>query len=144
MGTTKTWTIGAHTVCAAMASAVRQDELLSLIAQPIFQSFAIAAQGGVEVNTKQIALRLMTFKPEEKARIVDILTERAFLIVGGQNSEVRVSARDYQGHMVQWNTLLAELLTWNLADFFEQLSSDLKPLSAAEKAEESQQPSTGT
>ena len=46
--------------------------------------------------------------------------------------------------MVQWNTLLAELLTWNLADFFEQLSSDLKPLYAAEKAEESPQPSTGT
>ena len=51
MSTTKTLTIGAHTVCAAMASAVRQDELLSLIAQPIFQSFAIAAQGGVEVNS---------------------------------------------------------------------------------------------
>ncbi len=137
----KTFSVGDKTINAAMASAVGQDELLSIISQPIFQSFLIAAQGGVEVSTKQIALRLMTFKPAEKARIVDILTERAFL----QGTETRVSPKDYQGHMMQWNTLLAQLLEWNVGDFFDSLSADLKPLSEEAKAtEESRQESTGS
>lgn len=136
----KTFAVGDKTISAAMASAVGQDELLSIISQPIFQSFLIAAQGGVEVTTKQLALRLMTFKPAEKARIVDILTERAYL----QGTETRVSPKDFQGHMMQWNTLLAQLLEWNVGDFFDSLSADLKPLSDAAKAAESQPASTGS
>lgn len=136
----KTFAVGDKTISAAMASAVGQDELLSIISQPIFQSFLIAAQGGVEVTTKQLALRLMTFKPAEKARIVDILTERAYL----QGTETRVSPKDFQGHMMQWNMLLAQLLEWNVGDFFDSLSADLKPLSDAAKAAENQPASTGS
>lgn len=118
----KSFTIGDKIIVASMASAVRQDELLSIIAAPIYQSFAIAAQGNVPVSTKSIALRLMTLKPDEKARVVDILTEKAVL----QGTQVRVSPKDFQGHMVEWNTLIAELLVWNLDDFFELLRSDLE------------------
>lgn len=125
----RSFTVGDKVVVAAMASAVRQDELLSIIAAPIFQSFAVAAQQGIPVNVKSIALRLMTFKPEDKARIVDILTEKAVL----QGTQIRVSQKDFQGHMVEWNTLLAELLRWNLDDFFELLRSDLEPHEAEAK-----------
>lgn len=131
MAIQKTFVVAGKTICAAMASAVLQDELLSIIAQPISESFILAARAGVEVNTKQIALRLMTFAPEKKARIVEILTEKAFL----QGTTIKVDPKDFQGGMVAWNSLLAELLIWNLSDFFELLSSDLKQEPEEEKAE---------
>ena len=137
MAIQKSFVAGGKTVCAAMASAVLQDELLSIIAQPISESFIIAARAGVEVNPKQIALRLMTFSPDKKARIVEILTEKAFL----QGTTIKVSPKDFQGGMVAWNSLLAELLIWNLSDFFELLSSDLKQQAEEERDEKAQ--STG-
>ena len=128
----RSFTVGDKIVIASMASAVRQDELLSIIAAPVFQSFAVAAQQGIPVNVKSIALRLMTLKPDDKAKVVDILTEKAVL----QGTQVRISPKDFQGHMVEWNTLLAELLAWNLDDFFELLRSDLEPHEEEAKAAE--------
>lgn len=119
--TNKAFTVDEKVIVASMASAVRQDELLSIVANPMGQAFIIAAQSGSEVPLKTIALRLMTFPPEEKAKLVDILTEKAVL----QGTSIRVSPKDFQGKMVSWNMLLAQLLEWNLADFFELMRSDL-------------------
>jgi hypothetical protein len=50
---------------------------------------------------------------------------------------VQVSVKDFQGKMVLWNTLLAELLIWNLSDFFDYLSADLAQVRQAQlKSEE--------
>nr|DAT51650.1 MAG TPA: tail assembly chaperone protein [Caudoviricetes sp.] len=124
MSVQKTFKVGDRLFDAVQPSAVLQDELLGLLSTKIYVAFQVAAKGGTELGVKECAFMLMTIPVETKRRMVDILTERVY--VSGTKGEVAVSAKDFQGKMVEWNTLLAELLIWNLSDFFAYLSDDLK------------------
>lgn len=119
---TKTFDIGGRSFTGFMASAVKQDKLLSLLSARLFVVFESAAKLGAEVNERNISIALMSLPSEVKAEVADILTEKIF----PTGTQIRVSAKDFQGQMVQWNQLLAKLLIWNLSDFFDLLRSDLQ------------------
>lgn len=121
MSDKKTFTVGDINVEGFQASALKQDELLSLLTARLFQSFLNAGKLGADVSEKSLAIMLMALPHDTKAKVADILTEKVFLKDG-----VRVSVKDFQGSMVSWNMLLAKLLNWNLSDFFELLRSDLQ------------------
>lgn len=121
MSEKKTFAVGNVEVEGFQASALKQDELLSLLTARLFQSFLNAGKLGADVSEKSLSIMLMALPHDTKSKVAEILTEKVFLKDG-----VRVSVKDFQGSMVSWNMLLAKLLNWNLSDFFELLRSDLQ------------------
>lgn len=102
----------------SMASAVKQDELLSILSRHLVIASSVAKQQGTELNENSVMIAVMSLPVDIKQKIVDILTELA-IEVGTTN---RVSVKDFTGKMVEWNRFIARLIMWNLSDFFELLS----------------------
>lgn len=130
----KPFTIGGVQYNAAMASAVDQDRLMSLLSAAVLERFATAAQAGIEVSDGVLCAMFMSMRQDVKAQVVQMLMTRVF--INGTDRPVTVA--DFGGRMVQYNQLLAELLRWNLSDFFDWLPSGAKgarqdePASAAQ------------
>ena len=118
----KPFTIGGVQYNAAMASAVDQDRLMSLLSGAVLERFATAAQAGIEVDDNVLCSMFMSMRQDVKAQVVQILMTRVFI----NGTERAVTVADFGGKMVQYNQLLAELLRWNLSDFFDWLPSGEK------------------
>lgn len=118
----KAFTIGGVQYNAAMASAVDQDRLMSLLSAAVLERFATAAQADVEVDEKVLSMMLMSMRQEVKAQVAQMLMGRVLI----NGTERPVTVADFGGKMVQYNQLLAELLRWNLSDFFDWLPSAVK------------------
>ena len=118
----KPFSIGGVQYNAAMASAVDQDRLMSLLSGAVLERFATAAQAGIEVDDKVICSMFMSMRQDVKGQVVQILMTRVFI----NGTERAVTVADFGGKMVQYNQLLAELLRWNLSDFFDWLPSGEK------------------
>lgn len=119
---TKSFTVGSMSVNAAMASAIAQDEVLSVISSEIIQRAAVASRGGVEMGEKILVPMFMSMPSQAKQRVANVLLERAFV----SGTERKVSVADFQGKMVEYNTLLAQILLWNFEDFFTWLSDAVR------------------
>lgn len=118
----KPFTIGGAQYNAAMASAVDQDRLMSLLSGAVLERFATAAQAGIEVDDQVLCSMFMSMRQDVKAQVVQILMTRVFI----NGTERAVTVADFGGKMVHYNQLLAELLRWNLSDFFDWLPSGAK------------------
>lgn len=140
---TKSFTVGSISVNAAMASAIAQDEILSIVSSEIIQRAAMAARGGLEMGEKILVPMFMAMSSQAKQRVASVLLERAFVsgtarlddhhqpILGTAR---KVSVADFQGKMVEYNTLLAQLLLWNFEDFFTWLSDAVRSDAPAQEA----------
>lgn len=118
--TTKIFEANGKRYEVAMATAVKQDELLSLIAQRMFIASGIAQNADSKLNENSVMIALMTMQREEKEAIAKILTEQA-IEIGTTNN---VSIKDFEGNIVEWNRFIARLIMWNLGDFFVLLASE--------------------
>lgn len=118
----KPFTIGGVQYNAAMASAVDQDRLMSLLSGAVLERFHTAAGAGLDVDDKVLCAMFMSMRQDVKAQVVQILMTRVFI----NGTERAVTVADFGGKMVQYNKLLAELLRWNLSDFFDWLPSGEK------------------
>ncbi|MNV04966.1 hypothetical protein D3C71_952800 [compost metagenome] len=115
----KPFTIGGVQYNAAMASAVDQDRLMSMLSGAVLERFATAAQAGIEVDDQVLCSMFMSMRQDVKAQVVQILMTRVFI----NGTERAVTVADFGGKMVHYNQLLAGLLRWNLSDFFDWLPS---------------------
>jgi hypothetical protein len=115
---TRVFEVGEKRYDVAMASAVKQDELLSILSRHMVIASSVAKQQGTELNENSVLIAVMALPVDVKKKIVDIVTEMA-IEVGTTN---RVSVKDFTGKMVEWNLFIARLIMWNLSDFFELLS----------------------
>lgn len=122
MSQVKSFTIGGVTYNAAMAVAVDQDKLLSLLTAPVMDRALGAAKLGQDLDNSILVPMFMAMPSALKAQVASILTGR--VVIHGQNMPITVE--DFGGRMVQYNTLLGELLRWNLSDFFDWLPGVLK------------------
>lgn len=119
MSTVKTFTAGTLTINAAMPSALEQDEALSLIGSEVVQRGVNAKNASVNMGTEVLTTMFMCMPSHIKSRVAAILLSKAAMY--GTNTPVAVA--DFQGKMMQYNTLLAELTLWNYSDFFIWLSA---------------------
>ncbi|EMW3234951.1 hypothetical protein ACMFMQ_23310 [Pseudomonas aeruginosa] len=124
----KSFTIGGVQYNAAMASAVDQDRLMSLLSAAVLERFATAAAAGLEVDENVLCSMFMSMRQEAKAQAAQMLMGRVLI----NGTERTVSVADFGGRMVQYNQLLAELLRWNLSDFFDWLPSAARNARQAE------------
>ena len=116
-------TIGNNTYNCVMASAVKQDELLSLVTQPILERALVTARtSGAEMGDSILVPMFMALPYDIKQRVAAILMHK--VNVSGTTTSVTVN--DFMGNMVEYNTLLSRLIQWNLSDFFTWLDSVVK------------------
>ena len=137
MSTIKSFTVGNATYNAVMASAVKQDELLSLLTGTIMERGLAAMRMGGELGDRVLVPMFMSLPHDIKTRAAAILMHKVVLNGGS----VPVTVESFTGQMVNYNTLLAQLLQWNLADFFTWLDS---VLSDARPPAVNPPPSTGS
>lgn len=130
----KQFFIGGVQYNAAMASAVDQDRLMSLLSAAVLERFATAARASVEVDNNLISMMFMSMRHDVKAQAVQMLMGRVLI----NGTERPVTVADFGGRMVQYNQLLAELLHWNLSDFFDWLPSAAKDARQDEAASAAQ------
>lgn len=128
MSYVKSFTVGNLTVNAAMASAVQQDELLSLLSATLLSRAVNAAQVGTTMGEKILIPMFMSMPQQLKKQVVGLMTQKV-LIAG---TETPVTVNDFGGKMVEWNTLLSQLILWNLEGFFYWLGDAVKSVSPPE------------
>lgn len=121
MSQVQSFTIGGKMYNAAMASAVKQDELLSILTGAIMERGVAAAQAGHELTDEVLAPMFMAMPTVGKSRVASILMAQVFI----DGTQIPVTIADFSGRMVEYNQLLAQLLRFNLSDFFEWLPSVL-------------------
>jgi len=125
----ESFTIGSTSYNCVMASAVKQDELLSLVTQPILERALVTARtSGAEMGDSILVPMFMAMPYDIKQRVAGILMNRVSVV--GDIKAVPITVNDFMGNMVEYNTLLSRLIQWNLADFFTWLDSvvnDVRP-----------------
>lgn len=115
----KSFTIGGVTYNAAMAPAVDQDKLLSMLTAPIIERAMTVAKLGQDLDNTVLVPMFMAMPSAVKTVVAPMLTNQ----VRAHNTNTPIAVEDFGGKMVHYNTLLAELLRWNLSDFFDWLPS---------------------
>ncbi|MFL1477871.1 hypothetical protein [Pseudomonas grimontii] len=118
----KSFTVGGVQYNAAMASAVDQDRLMSLLSAAVLERFATAAGAGLEVDDQMLCAMFMSMRQDVKAQVAQMIMARVLI----NGTERPVTVADFGGKMMQYNQLLSELLRWNLSDFFDWLPSGAK------------------
>lgn len=119
MSQVKAFTIGGTTYNAAMASAVKQDELLSILTAALIERAMVAAKIGKTLDDNMVGTMFMGMAHVIKVRIADILLNQVLI----SGTQIPVTIEDFSGRMVEYNQLLAQLLTFNLGDFSSWLQS---------------------
>jgi len=131
--TVKTFTLKGGAYNVARASAVAQDELLSLLTQPLVQRLS-AAEPGKPVDEDVIFFMFLAMPYPAKAKIDELMLPRVFK--NGTQQQVTLAEAD----VMDWNRLRAKALIWNLEGFFTFWAD----ASAKDAANQPQAPSTGT
>lgn len=132
--TVKTFTIKNGSYNVARASAVAQDELLSLLTQALIQRLS-AGKPGEPVSEDLIFFMFLAMPHQVKQKIDELMLDRVYK----KGSQQQVSLADFDA--MDWNRLRAKALIWNLEGFFTYWA-DASAKDAAQAATEAQ--STGT
>ncbi|MGL5280816.1 MAG: hypothetical protein ACRC8W_03545 [Plesiomonas shigelloides] len=132
------FTVGNTTYNAAMASAVDQDRLLSMLTGSVMERAFTAAAKGIPMDDKVLVPMFLAMPQELKSQVAPILIARCTIAGGAQT----VTVADFGGRMIEYNKLLSALLVWNLGDFFTYLDDVLND--ARQAAQPAPAPSTGT
>lgn len=127
MSQVKSFTIGNITYNAVMASAIQQDELLSLLTASVMQRGLQAALSDSDMGDSILVPMFMAMPQEIKRQVADKLLHKT-VVNGGKDL---ITIENFSGKMVDYNKLLSQLLQWNLADFFIWLGSVLKDAKAS-------------
>ena len=134
MSHVKQVTVGKVSYNAGRASAVNQDRMLSLLTQGIIERAMTCARSGIDLDSQVLTSMFMAMNTAVKTEIADILMHQVMI----NGTQQRVGIEDFDGKMVQYNQLLAELLRWNLSDFFDWLPSVLADARAENKGDAAQ------
>lgn len=130
--TVKSFTLKGGAYNVARASAVAQDELLSLLTQPLIQRLS-ASEPGKPVSEDMIFTMFLAMPHAAKLKIDDLMLNRVFK--KGAQHQVTLNECD----VMDWNRLRAKALIWNLEGFFTYWAEE----SANDVASQAQAPSTG-
>lgn len=119
MSQTKQITVSDVTYNCAMASAMQQDEILSILSSTLMQRAFVAAKNGIPFDEKSLMPLVMSLPYDAKSRVASALLEKVYV----NGTTVPVSIKDFAGKMVDYNTLISRLVEFNFADFFTWLQS---------------------
>ena len=130
--TVKSFTLKGGAYNVARASAVAQDELLSLLTQSLIQRLS-ASEPGKQVNEDVIFFMFLAMPNAVKQKIDELMLGRVYK--KGTDQQVTLADVD----VMDWNRLRARVLLWNLEGFFTYWAEE----SAKDAASQAQATSTG-
>jgi|GEM_PF-3281109 len=130
--TVKSFTLKGGAYNVARASAVAQDELLSLLTQSLIQRLS-ASEPGKPVNEDVIFFMFLAMPNAVKQKIDELMLGRVYK--KGTDQQVTLADVD----VMDWNRLRARVLLWNLEGFFTYWAEE----SAKDAASQAQATSTG-
>lgn len=126
----KSFEIGGTTYNVARATAVQQDEVLSMLAQPLVEKLAIAEKG--EMVDEEFVFNFFCVMPyTAKQKIDELLLNK--VTRSGEN--VSLTARDFSAFDLQ--QIRAKVLIWNLEPFFVYWAGVIKKAKDQSKEAES-------
>lgn len=131
--TVKSFALKGGSFNVARASALAQDELLSLLTQPLIQRLS-AGEPGKPVDEDVIFFMFLAMPHQAKLKIDELMLDRVFK----KGTEQQATLADVGA--MDWNRLRARALLWNLEGFFTYWAD----ASAKDAASQAQAPSTGT
>ncbi|KDC23980.1 hypothetical protein L505_3647 [Bordetella bronchiseptica F4563] len=131
--TVKSFTLKGGSYNVARASAVAQDEMLSLLTQALIQRLS-TGEPGKPVDEDVIFFMFLAMPHQAKLKIDELILDRVFK----KGTQTQVALADVD--VMDWNRLRAKVLIWNLQGFFTFWAD----ASARDAASQVQAPSTGT
>lgn len=114
MSSVKSFSVGNVTYNAARASAVAQDEVLSLLTQALIQRLVAAGKQGIDPDESVLLAMMMAMPYQLKLKIDELIMSR--ISVAGRTDFVTI--QDFDGKVIEYNRLRAKVLRWNLEGFF--------------------------
>lgn len=130
----KTFEVGDVSYNVKRASAEQQDEALSLLSADLGQTLAERVK--VDVPDHAFILDYFTSLPYHAKQKFDSLL-MARLTRSGE--DIMLSAKDFDGKLIEWQELRARVTLWNFEPFFVRWASAIKESrdEALKKAKES-------
>lgn len=132
METVKSFSLKSGSFNVARASAVAQDELLSMLTQALVQRLS-ASKPGEPVDEDVIFFMFLAMPHSVKQKIDELMLDRVFK--KGTQQQITIAEAD----AMDWNRLRAKALIWNLEGFFTYWAD----ASAKDAASQAQATSTG-
>ncbi|WP_311514776.1 hypothetical protein [Oligella urethralis] len=96
----------------ARASAVAQDEVLSLLTQSLVQRLSVIDSSNKDTTEDTIFFMFLSMPHATKLKIDELILNRVFK----KGTEHQVTLSDVDA--LEWNRLRAKALIWNLEGFF--------------------------
>lgn len=121
MSVIQQFTVGGEAYNVVRASAVQQDEILSLLTAPIVERLAALGRG--EVADDDFLFNFFSSLPFATKQKIDTLMLSRFTKHG---SDTMLSMKDFDGKVMELNQLRAKVLLWNLEPFFVYWASEIK------------------
>lgn len=116
----KNFTVGSGSYNVVRATAVQQDEILSLLTQSIVTRLAASENGNPDDSTFIVMFAALPY--DLKRKIDGLLLSN----VTDAETKVKVTSSDFQGRMIELNQLRTEVLKWNFEDFFTFWASEVE------------------
>ena len=107
----KNFIVGSGSYNVVRATAVQQDEILSLLTQSIVTRLAASENGNPDDSTFIVMFAALPY--DLKRKIDGLLLSN----VTDAETKVKVTSSDFQGRMIELNQLRTEVLKWNFEDF---------------------------
>lgn len=115
MSSVKTFTIGGESYNVARATAVQQDEALSILTAPLVERMAKYGADKSQPVDEDLIFAMSMAMPYSLKKILDGLLLTRVTRSGEQNP---ITIRDFDGRIMDYNRLRAQVLIWNFEDFF--------------------------
>ena len=116
----KNFIVGSGSYNVVRATAVQQDEILSLLTQSIVTRLAASENGNPDDSTFIVMFAALPYNLKRK--IDGLLLSN----VTDAETKVKVTSSDFQGRMIELNQLRTEVLKWNFEDFFTFWASEVE------------------
>lgn len=121
MSTVKQFQVGSVTYNVARASAIQQDEVLSMLTSAIVE--CLQRIDANDLDDDDIMFNFFTRMPfEAKQKFDGLMLARVFK----HGTDQAVSSKDFDGAVLELNKLRALVLKWNLEPFFTYWASELR------------------
>lgn len=115
------FTVGGVAYNVARASAIQQDEVLSMLTSAIVE--CLQRINPNDLDDDDIMFNFFTRMPiEAKQKFDSLMMFKVFK----NGTEQQVTAKDFDGAVLELNKLRALVLKWNLEPFFTYWASELK------------------
>lgn len=118
----KSFTVSGVQYNVAMATAVNQRSAMLVLSKYVMTNAVTLAQTGKKIDSDFIK-GILVVLPEDKLIELDNLLLQQAMVHGTSTS---VSINDFQGKTFSYFGLLAQVIEYNLADFFTWLDCELE------------------